>query len=208
LSFLRFKEIWPDEGDELFKIFDPSIQRAITEEEDNGGMLRITHGHRGFSPGNQEATRQGVHKHPIKHPKTEGIVLSPGSRRTEINRKSQNRIQNKTKASKFLSEERKQADKSKRAISKDAVLSSGFRNYKPSTFKEDVEVKETYISKYLKPTTGIGYKKRNFSKNSVDHESGQQLILENKKRYPTMLGKDMLGSANKDKSTKNRTFPK
>ena len=119
------------EAEAIFERLDPAVQKAIIEDEQCGGKVTKGFGDRGVSPGTDLSnTRTGTHsalrKKAMMKPSTG--YLSPGSRRTDISRKSKNRLQAKTTNNKFLSEERELAEVNKRAISKDKAFSSGSTN--------------------------------------------------------------------------------
>lgn len=157
LAFIRFREIFPKEADDLFDKLDPAIQKAINDEEANGGKIRSPTDYRGISPHEGSTKlRKGTHSAMRQEiaPKPTAGYLSPGTnmRRTEISRKTNSRFQNKSNTNKFLSEERSITDKNKRGMSKDAALSTGFKNLKAvQTTEQDNEAKGMYISKYHKP---------------------------------------------------------
>ena len=134
-AYLRFKGLYINEAESIFERLDPTIQKAIVEEEQCGGKIRIGFGDRCVSSGtnldnNRTGTHSALRKKAMMKPSTG--YLSPGLRRTEISRKSKNRLQAKTTSNKFLSEERELTEVSKRAISKDKAFSSGFSNLQTS----------------------------------------------------------------------------
>lgn len=188
LAFLRFKELFPNEADEIYEVLDSATQKAIIDEEENGGEGKATFNARQLSPGsgtnkNRKGTHSAMRKQPTSKPT--GGYLSPGTgtRKTEITRKSKNRLQNKTINNKFLSEERDITEKNKRAISKDAVLTTGFKNLKVAKVEQPEDTKGVYISKYHKPSTASNFKsKRNFSKNSVEDDHRHPISLQDKKK--------------------------
>lgn len=189
LAFLKFKELFPNEADDIYVGLDNATQKAIIDEEQNGGQVKTNFNSRNLSPNvaAKTAKRTGTHSAMRKPPstKTVGGYLSPGTgnRRTENSRKSKNRTTNKTSTNKFMSEEREVPDKNKRAISKDAALSTGFKSLKAAKPEPQTdEAKGIYISKYHKPSTAANLnKKRNFSKNSVEEGYRQPLTVNDRK---------------------------